>query len=42
MFVDEGRYFFDCIEAGVPPAPDVMEAAESVRIATLAVQERTR
>jgi predicted dehydrogenase len=38
LFLEELRYFFGCIEAGHPPAPDLDEAAESVRIALLALQ----
>lgn len=42
LFVAELRYFFECIDSGVPPAPGVAEAAESVRIALAALEEQPR
>lgn len=38
MFLDEVRYFFECLEAGRPPAPGIAEAAESVRMALRALE----
>jgi hypothetical protein len=38
LFLEELRYFLGCIEAGHPPAPGLDEAAESVRLALLALQ----
>jgi predicted dehydrogenase len=38
LFLQELRYFFGRLEAGQPPIPGLDEAAESVRIALLAVQ----
>jgi len=39
LFLAELRYFFDCLKAGTTPCPGILEAAESVRIARLALEE---
>jgi predicted dehydrogenase len=38
LFVEELRYFFDCLAADRPPRPGLDEAAESVRIALSALR----